>query len=112
MVLDIMDLPALAPPEGVVSNFDNPDNLSQPELAVLQLIVATLAVIVRIFTKHFIVRKMLVEDCKLASLGPICRLRTDVHIRLAAGGLGLLHRVPSHSFQAGGPSHGCAPVGS
>jgi hypothetical protein len=67
MVLDIMDLPAMAPPEGVVPNFENPDSLRQPELAVVQLIVATLAVAIRIFTKYFIVRKMLVEDCKLSN---------------------------------------------
>jgi hypothetical protein len=67
MVLDIMDLPAMAPPEGVVPNFENPDSLRQPELAVVQLIVATLAVAIRIFTKYFIVRKMLVEDCTLSN---------------------------------------------
>lgn len=60
----MLDTPALAPPSGVKANFDNPDNLSHPELAVLQLVVATVVVGLRIYTKLGVVRKMLAEDCE------------------------------------------------
>lgn len=60
----ILDRPALAPPPGVVPNFANPDNLSQPELAVLQLVVATVVVGMRVYTKLGVVRNMLAEDCE------------------------------------------------
>jgi hypothetical protein len=62
--MNILDLPALAPPEGVVPNFENPESLRHPELAVIQFTAATLVVAIRIYTKYFIVRKMLVEDCE------------------------------------------------
>jgi len=60
----MLDAPALAPPPGVVANFDHPDNLSHPELAVLQLTVATVVVGMRVYTKMGVVRKMLAEDCE------------------------------------------------
>lgn len=60
----ILNGPALAPPPGVKANFDNPDNLSHPELAVLQLSVATVVVGLRIYTKLRVLRRMLAEDCE------------------------------------------------
>jgi hypothetical protein len=48
----------------VVPNFENPESLRHPELAVIQFTAATLVVAIRIYTKYFIVRKMLVEDCE------------------------------------------------
>ena len=60
----VLDGPALAPPRGVKPNFEHPDNLSHPELAVLQLAVATVVVGMRICTKLGVVRKMLAEDCE------------------------------------------------
>ena len=60
----ILSAPALTPPPGVEANFDHPDNLSHPELAVLQLAVATAVVGLRIYTKLGVVRNMLAEDCK------------------------------------------------
>lgn len=59
----ILDGPAIAPPPGVKPNFEHPDNLSHPELAVLQLVVATVVVGMRVYTKLGVVRKMLAEDC-------------------------------------------------
>lgn len=59
-----LDLPALAPPPGVTSNLVNPDNLAAPGLAVLQLCLAILVVTMRLYTKQFIVRKMMIEDCR------------------------------------------------
>ena len=59
-----LDSPALAPPPGVTPNFENPESLRQPELAVVQLILVTLVVCMRLFTKKVVVKKMLAEDCK------------------------------------------------
>lgn len=60
-----MSAPALAPPKGVVPNFENPHNLSQPGLAILQLVLTTVVVGIRVYTKMWVVRKMLAEDCEL-----------------------------------------------
>lgn len=59
-----LDYPALAPPKGVTPNFDNPSNLAAPELAVLQLTLATLFVAMRLYTKRFVVKRILAEDCE------------------------------------------------
>jgi hypothetical protein len=60
---EFLNLPALPPPPDIIPNFENPPNLKQPELAVLQLILVTLAVWMRLYTKQFVVRRMLAEDC-------------------------------------------------
>lgn len=59
----ILNGPALAPPPGTEPNFDNPDNLAHPKLAVLQLSIATLVVAMRLYTKLGVLRNILVEDC-------------------------------------------------
>lgn len=64
MIDAILDGPAMAPPPGVKPNFEHPENLSHPELAWLQLIVATAVVVMRVYTKLGVVRKMLAEDCE------------------------------------------------
>ena len=58
-----LDLPALPPPPGITPNFVNPPNLRAPAWSALQLVLATIAVAVRLYTKRFIVRRMLAEDC-------------------------------------------------
>lgn len=68
MIDAILDGPAMAPPPGVKSNFENPDNLSHPELAWLQLIIATVVVLMRVYTKLGVVRKMLAEDCECCDI--------------------------------------------
>lgn len=63
----LLNGPAGIPPAGIIPNFDNP-----PHLAVLLLEVtagltvgfATCALIIRIYTKHFLLRSMGYEDCK------------------------------------------------
>ncbi|KAH7399487.1 hypothetical protein BKA66DRAFT_165614 [Pyrenochaeta sp. MPI-SDFR-AT-0127] len=57
-----LDSPALAPPKGVKPNFENPSNLAAPELAVLQLSLATIFVVMRMYTKRFVVKRLLSED--------------------------------------------------
>lgn len=62
--MDILDTPALAPPPGITPNFATPENLSYPEMAILQLVVTTLVVGLRLYTKGVILRKVMSEDCK------------------------------------------------
>lgn len=60
----ILDGPALAPPPGVKSNFVDPKSLSHPEWVWLQLVVTTVVVAMRVYTKLGVVGKMLAEDCE------------------------------------------------
>lgn len=73
MIEALLDGPAMAPPPGVKANFVNPDNLSHPELAWLQLSISTAVVVMRVYTKLGVVRKMLAEDCEYCTI-----LREDV----------------------------------
>ncbi|KAF2025233.1 hypothetical protein EK21DRAFT_117021 [Setomelanomma holmii] len=59
---EFLNLPALAPPPCVIPNFQDPPSLRAPGVAVLQLILVTLAVWMRLYTKHIVVRNMFVED--------------------------------------------------
>jgi hypothetical protein len=63
----ILNMPALAPPIGVVAGFDQPRVLSQAALygiAVMMFILATSAVGIRTYTKAFMVKKLAIEDCE------------------------------------------------
>ena len=60
----ILNSPALEPPEGVQRNMIDPPSLQSYGLAVFQLLLATLVVVMRLYTKVSIVKKVLSEDCK------------------------------------------------
>lgn len=62
----ILNGPAGIPPAGIISNFDNTASLATYLYVTASLTVgfATCAVIIRIYTKHFILRSMGYEDCK------------------------------------------------
>ena len=62
----LLNGPAGVPPAGVTPNFDNPQNLDVLlyVTATLTLSFATFAIIIRIYTKHFLLRAMGYEDCK------------------------------------------------
>ena len=62
----ILNGPAGIPPAGIISNFDNPASLATDLYVTASLTVgfATCAVIIRIYTKHFLLRSMGYEDCK------------------------------------------------
>lgn len=64
----LSNIPALAPPAGVVPNLANPENQNVTIYAVLtiSLFVTTLAVMTRIYTKAYVIRKIGWEDCKFA----------------------------------------------
>lgn len=60
----ILDGPALAPPTGVVSNFDNPPNRDGLTLGVIitSVILATTFVLIRIYSKVFVTKKISIPD--------------------------------------------------
>ena len=60
----IWELPALAPPEGVVPNFVDPENLAYTSLWIVLLVIATVFVWVRMYTKIRITKKANLEDCE------------------------------------------------
>ena len=71
----ILQLPALAPPPGVIPNFTNPKNIG-PRLVILGAILLTFVMIAlanRAYTKLCIVRKVSLDDftISLAVLGAI-----------------------------------------
>ena len=61
----LLEGPAVSPPAGVVPNFDHPTNLDIYVTLTITLCVAfsTVAVILRMCTKVFIVRVLAWEDC-------------------------------------------------
>lgn len=64
-------MPALQPPAGMISNFDNPFSFYPWILAIgiISMVLMTLAVVIRIYTKVFIMKSMKHEDCKCSSHG-------------------------------------------
>lgn len=66
----LLNGPAGTPPAGVTPNFDNPPNLNNTFLVgtlVLCLSFATVAVLIRLYTKLFLIRSVAYEDCKTYS---------------------------------------------
>lgn len=61
----LLNGPAMAPPPGVIPNFVDPPSLQK--LAILSLVLhylfSTLVVLMRLYTKIFILRQMASEDC-------------------------------------------------
>ena len=62
----LLEGPAASPPPGVVPNFDDPANLNTLVTLTITLCVtfATLAVLLRMYTKVFILRALAWEDCR------------------------------------------------
>lgn len=61
----LLEGPAMNPPAGVVPNFDDPANLDIYVTLAITLCVAssTLTVVLRMYTKVFILRVLAWEDC-------------------------------------------------
>ena len=72
----LLNGPALAPPPGMTSNFVNPPNLDHLTIGVFTLcmMLATLTVILRMWTKLFIIRQTALEDC-MSSAFFLCRIK-------------------------------------
>lgn len=63
----LLNAPAGAPPAGVTPNFSDPTNLNGLVILVLVLclVFATMAVLMRVYTKCFLIRSWDYEDCNL-----------------------------------------------
>lgn len=61
----LLNGPASAPPPGVQSNFDDPANLNTIIYITkrLALTLTTLAVFIRVYTRHVLIRSMGYDDC-------------------------------------------------
>lgn len=62
----LLDGPATTPPAGIIPRLDNPPNIDTICYLTFSLCVsfASLAVIIRIYTKHFLIRSIAYEDCE------------------------------------------------
>ena len=62
----LLDGPAGTPPVGVIPNFDDPPNLDTYVILTITACTtfATVAVLLRMYTKIFITRSLANEDCK------------------------------------------------
>lgn len=68
----ILDGPALTPPDGVLPNFDSPPNKNAEAVAVAvvcMLLVATTGLL-RVYSGVFVVKKLHFEECKLTASPP------------------------------------------
>lgn len=67
---EFLDRPALDAPPGVESVLDDPPNRNSMVRGVfiLYLVLTTAAIILRGYCKLFVVRKVLLEDCKISRL--------------------------------------------
>lgn len=66
LIQALLNGPAAKPPAGVEPNFKNPQNINAVIIPLLSLfaVISTLAVVVRTYTKLYIIRSMAYEDCK------------------------------------------------
>lgn len=66
----LLERPAMSPPAGVMPNLHNPVNLDVYVVVTITLCVAfaTVAVLLRMYTKIFILRVLAWEDCEFYSL--------------------------------------------
>lgn len=64
---EILNGPALLPPQNITPNFDNPGANNVPGYAVIStcLILASIAISIRLYTQIFRLRKLYIEDCEL-----------------------------------------------
>ena len=64
-----LDGPAGMPPFGILPQFDNPPNLNAWLILTLTLCwtFGTVALLMRVYTKLFIIKTFACEDCKFAS---------------------------------------------
>ena len=64
------DAPAAPPPPGIVPNFQDPPNLRAVGqfVIIFCFLLATAALIVRVYTKLFIIRRFTVSDCRFLAM--------------------------------------------
>lgn len=61
--------PAMPPPNGTVSNFDNPINNNAYVFSVITafLVIVTICLIIRLYVSFFLIKQHIIADCKLLS---------------------------------------------
>lgn len=66
----LLNGPAGEPPPGTLPNFSNPPNLDAVYIATTAICgsVSFLAVLIRMYTKLFLIRSLVLEDCKSDSV--------------------------------------------
>ena len=66
VVQKYMETPAGKPPRGVKPNFENPPSLKSVLIAVTAVgqVLSTLFVMMRIYTRHFVLRRLWWDDCQ------------------------------------------------
>lgn len=81
MIMDLDHIPAYPPPPGVTPNFKNPVSLAMPLIVVNVVFISLMAifVVLRIYTKHFIVCKLWWDDCRCYSFR--CSTVTCSHVK-------------------------------
>jgi len=67
---NLNNIPAMLPPPGHTSNFDNPEDMHQTVFAVgvATMILTVTALAIRIYTKTVILKEMRAEECKWVGL--------------------------------------------
>lgn len=80
--------PALDPPEGIISNFENPPNSSTLSMTVVTmcLSISTLAGLIRTYAKLFKTRAAKVEDSKYMMIRTRCCISYPANHRLISPG--------------------------
>lgn len=80
----LLDKPALEAPPGVGSVLDDPPNRDSMVrgVLILYLILTTLVIILRGYCKVCVVRKVLLEDCKIGRMATICSGADDSRSRV------------------------------
>jgi hypothetical protein len=112
---DINMIPAMAPPLGQTSNFDNPETMHPVVLgvAIATIALMVIAVAIRVYTKGVIMRDMKVEECQSLQVTPLhdpspvliedrlcyCRngMCSEVNQKPTSFGQGLTHRRQASS---------------
>ena len=65
-VEELLNGPGLAPPNGIIPNFKDPSSQKQVVIAanVICLVIASIGLFIRVYTKVFLVKRYGWEDCK------------------------------------------------
>lgn len=82
----ILNMPALAPPPGVVPNFIDPPTNRPVMLGVCisMFVIMTLAVAIRTYTKLALMKRLALEDCEFESAFAARFLTIDVDLIISA----------------------------
>ena len=97
----ILNGPAGRPPVGVVPNFHDPPNLDTAVTTIVAvcLFTSTLAVLIRMYTKSFLIRSIAYEDCKSFYLTLLHCIYTE-NIRRDRDSVGKILSKHSDAFTA------------